>query len=191
MKLVTFEVSGSERAGIWVGGSGSDAVVVDLETALRWFEREAGRPGEGASVAERYGRGVLGFVEHAAEARPAADAIVQRFAERKTPASFDGRPFSYAASAVTLRAPIPRPPSMRDGYAFRQHVETARRNRGLEMIPEFDQFPVFYFTNHQGVIGPATCAHNGSISTGSTSSWRGRSSWARAGGTSPRPRRMR
>jgi fumarylacetoacetate (FAA) hydrolase len=43
---------------------------------------------------------------------------------------------------------------MRDGYAFRQHVATARRNRGLEMIPEFDQFPVTYFTNHQAVIGP-------------------------------------
>jgi fumarylacetoacetate (FAA) hydrolase len=43
---------------------------------------------------------------------------------------------------------------MRDGYAFRQHVETARRNRGLEMIPEFDQFPVFYFTNHHGIVGP-------------------------------------
>jgi fumarylacetoacetate (FAA) hydrolase len=43
---------------------------------------------------------------------------------------------------------------MRDGYAFRQHVLTARRNRGLEMIPEFDEFPVFYFTNHHGVVGP-------------------------------------
>jgi fumarylacetoacetate (FAA) hydrolase len=43
---------------------------------------------------------------------------------------------------------------MRDGYAFRQHVATARRNRGLEMIPEFDLFPVTYFTNHQAVIGP-------------------------------------
>jgi fumarylacetoacetate (FAA) hydrolase len=53
-----------------------------------------------------------------------------------------------------LLAPIPRPPSMRDGYAFRQHVETARRNRGLPMIDEFDRFPVFYFTNHQAVIGP-------------------------------------
>ena len=28
---------------------------------------------------------------------------------------------------------------MRDGYAFRQHVEAARRNRGLPMIPEFDE----------------------------------------------------
>jgi len=43
---------------------------------------------------------------------------------------------------------------MRDGYAFRQHVATARRNRGLEMIPEFDLFPVTYFTNHLAVTGP-------------------------------------
>jgi fumarylacetoacetate (FAA) hydrolase len=58
------------------------------------------------------------------------------------------------AEAVTLLAPIPRPVSMRDGYAFRQHVATARRNRGLEMIPEFDRFPVTYFTNHLAVTGP-------------------------------------
>ena len=55
---------------------------------------------------------------------------------------------------VTLLAPVPRPVAMRDGYAFRQHVATARRNRGLEMIEEFDQFPVAYFTNHQAVLGP-------------------------------------
>ncbi|MEO5668885.1 MAG: fumarylacetoacetate hydrolase family protein, partial [Bdellovibrionota bacterium] len=59
---------------------------------------------------------------------------------------------------VELLAPIPNPPSMRDGYAFRQHVESARRNRGLEMIPEFDNFPVFYMTNHQAVTGPGKCA---------------------------------
>ena len=59
---------------------------------------------------------------------------------------------------VELLSPIPNPPSMRDGYAFRQHVETARRNRGLDMIPEFDQFPIFYFTNHQAVTGPGPVA---------------------------------
>ena len=58
------------------------------------------------------------------------------------------------AGSVRLLAPIPRPVSMRDGYAFRQHVATARRNRGLEMVPEFDLFPVTYFTNHLAVIGP-------------------------------------
>ena len=58
------------------------------------------------------------------------------------------------AASVKLLAPIPRPVSIRDGYAFRQHVSTARRNRGLEMIPEFDHFPVTYFTNHLAVTGP-------------------------------------
>ncbi|HEY3401654.1 MAG TPA: fumarylacetoacetate hydrolase family protein [Geothrix sp.] len=58
------------------------------------------------------------------------------------------------AASVRLLAPVPRPVSMRDGYAFRQHVATARRNRGLEMIPEFDLFPVTYFTNHLAVTGP-------------------------------------
>jgi fumarylacetoacetate (FAA) hydrolase len=55
---------------------------------------------------------------------------------------------------VNLIAPVPKPTSMRDGYAFRQHVATARRNRGVEMIPEFDEYPIFYFTNHRSVIGP-------------------------------------
>jgi fumarylacetoacetate (FAA) hydrolase len=55
---------------------------------------------------------------------------------------------------VQLLAPVPFPTSCRDGYAFRQHVAAARRNRKVEMIPEFDQYPVFYFTNHHGIIGP-------------------------------------
>ena len=49
---------------------------------------------------------------------------------------------------INLLPPIPNPTSFRDAYAFRQHVETSRKNRGLNMISEFDQFPVFYFSNH-------------------------------------------
>jgi fumarylacetoacetate (FAA) hydrolase len=55
---------------------------------------------------------------------------------------------------VQILAPVPHPTSCRDGYAFRQHVASARRNRKAEMIPEFDQFPIFYFTNHNSVTGP-------------------------------------
>ena len=57
-------------------------------------------------------------------------------------------------SNYEILAPVPHPTSCRDGYAFRQHVEAARKNRGVEMIPEFDQYPIFYFTNHQAVEGP-------------------------------------
>ncbi|HEX5553737.1 MAG TPA: fumarylacetoacetate hydrolase family protein [Chitinophagaceae bacterium] len=60
---------------------------------------------------------------------------------------------------LELMAPVPFPCSCRDAYSFRQHVETARRNRGAKMISEFDQFPVFYFTNHHAIYGPGeiTC----------------------------------
>jgi fumarylacetoacetate (FAA) hydrolase len=57
-------------------------------------------------------------------------------------------------NAVMLEAPVPNPTSCRDGYAFRQHVAAARRNRGVPMIEEFDQYPIFYFTNHNAIQGP-------------------------------------
>ena len=57
-------------------------------------------------------------------------------------------------SSVQLLAPVPFPSSCRDGYAFRQHVAAARRNRKVDMIAEFDQYPVFYFTNHHSIKGP-------------------------------------
>ncbi len=60
----------------------------------------------------------------------------------------------FAPDSVQLLAPVPFPTSCRDGYAFRQHVESARRNRGVGMIPEFDQYPIFYYTNHLSMQGP-------------------------------------
>jgi fumarylacetoacetate (FAA) hydrolase len=58
-----------------------------------------------------------------------------------------------AEKQFNLLAPVPHPTSCRDGYAFRQHVAAARRNRSVPMIPEFDQYPIFYFTNHQAIYG--------------------------------------
>jgi fumarylacetoacetate (FAA) hydrolase len=69
----------------------------------------------------------------------------------------EGNRFSGAGTpidTVELMAPIPFPSSCRDGYAFRQHVAAARRNRKVDMIPEFDQYPIFYFTNHHSITGP-------------------------------------
>jgi fumarylacetoacetate (FAA) hydrolase len=57
-------------------------------------------------------------------------------------------------TSVEIISPVPFPPSCRDGYAFYQHVATARRNRGAQMIAEFEQYPIFYFTNHHSIQGP-------------------------------------
>lgn len=60
----------------------------------------------------------------------------------------------FPASKCHFLAPVPHPASCRDGYAFRQHVASARRNRKVDMIPEFDEYPIFYFTNHNAIQGP-------------------------------------
>lgn len=58
-----------------------------------------------------------------------------------------------AVDSVKLLAPIPNPPSFRDFYAFEQHVAAARAKRGLAMIPEWYQIPVFYFSNAGAISG--------------------------------------
>lgn len=49
--------------------------------------------------------------------------------------------------------------SIRDFYAFEQHVKTARALRGLDMIPQWYQVPVFYFSNPVCVIGQDDPVH--------------------------------
>ena len=59
-----------------------------------------------------------------------------------------------ARDAVRLRAPIRQPPTVRDFYAFEEHVKTARQRRGLEMDPDWYELPVFYFSNPYAIVGP-------------------------------------
>jgi fumarylacetoacetate (FAA) hydrolase len=53
-----------------------------------------------------------------------------------------------------MREPLPAVASMRDFYAFEQHVATCRRQRGLGMVPQWYQVPVFYFSNPACLRGP-------------------------------------
>jgi 2-keto-4-pentenoate hydratase/2-oxohepta-3-ene-1,7-dioic acid hydratase in catechol pathway len=59
-----------------------------------------------------------------------------------------------AVDAVELRAPVPRPPSIRDFLAFEEHLRNARAARGEGVDPDWYQLPVFYFSNPAAVHGP-------------------------------------
>jgi len=60
----------------------------------------------------------------------------------------------FAATGPSDPLPIlVRPVSVRDFYAFEQHVRKARARRGLEMVPEWYQHPAFYFSNALCMIG--------------------------------------
>ena len=61
----------------------------------------------------------------------------------------------YRLDEVRLLAPVQRPPSIRDFYAFEQHVRGARALRGAGPPPsEWYELPVFYFSNPAAVYGP-------------------------------------
>jgi fumarylacetoacetate (FAA) hydrolase len=89
------------------------------------------------------------FLNYWQDAYPLAQAW-NLMMQEGTKSSHKGIPVSN----INLIAPVPFPTSCRDGYAFRQHVAAARRNRKVDMIPEFDQYPIFYFTNHHSIQGP-------------------------------------
>lgn len=128
MKLVSYTTKKKDRLGLYVNEK-----VFDLQ------ECAAGLQIELPSRMRRFLRGEEELME---QARKVEEAIK----DGKITSSVDD-------PNLKLLAPVPKPPSCRDAYAFRQHVATARRNRGVEMIPEFDQYPVFYFTNHNAIYG--------------------------------------
>ncbi|MDR6227384.1 fumarylacetoacetate hydrolase family protein [Desmospora profundinema] len=66
----------------------------------------------------------------------------------------EGEPLAIAAGEARLLAPLPVPRTFRDFYAFEAHVKTARARRGLDMVPEWYQFPVFYFSHPYTLLGP-------------------------------------
>jgi fumarylacetoacetate (FAA) hydrolase len=60
----------------------------------------------------------------------------------------------YDLAGVDFRPPVLHPPSVRDFYAFEQHVKTARASRGLDVPQEWYEIPVFYFSNPAAIYGP-------------------------------------
>jgi fumarylacetoacetate (FAA) hydrolase len=59
-----------------------------------------------------------------------------------------------ALSTVTLLAPVPDPPSVRDFYAFEGHVAAGWRRRGSAIPPQWYAVPAFYFSNPAAIFGP-------------------------------------
>jgi fumarylacetoacetate (FAA) hydrolase len=138
MKLVTFRPTGSDASGSGIlSRKPRLGVVLDSGRILDLAKADG----------QLSGLTMLELVRDQDARMPRIRSLLALAAELSSVALHDPR-------RVQLLAPLPRPVSIRDGYAFRRHVEAARRNRGLPMIPEFDHFPVFYFSNALSVIGP-------------------------------------
>ncbi len=126
MKLVSYKTENGHRAGLYIRQS-----VFDIEKG-------------GRLIGETLPATMLELLQMEERGMDAVHAL-----DRKIKGGLGAAP----EPEFHLLAPIPNPPSCRDAYAFRQHVATARRNRGVPMIPEFDEYPIFYFTNHNAIYG--------------------------------------
>jgi fumarylacetoacetate (FAA) hydrolase len=136
MRLVTFvDEKGAENVGIHVGTMGQGRIIAARAAA------------EALKLKSENLSDILSLIRNENETLP-----ILRQIEAKVDTLSKG--VVREEKSTRLISPVPRPVSMRDGYAFRQHVEAARRNRGVPMIPEFDLFPIYYFTNHLAVTGP-------------------------------------
>jgi fumarylacetoacetate (FAA) hydrolase len=147
MKLITYlSPDRQERVGLCL----DPGLYIDALEAVEWLNTQPGNQPQKRAIAPV---DMLTVIRESVAIMPALGRIVGAYREGKLPQSL-----LKPENEAILLSPVPQPLSMRDGYAFRQHVESARRNRGVPMIEEFDHFPVFYFTNHLAVTGPGDVA---------------------------------
>lgn len=146
MKLVTFTDNAvhteprAMRQDTGTGGILHNQRVYKLSAVAQWGQQN------NQLTLENVPSSVLDFVNLSASQRQTIATLSSRLEEAGLS--------SVPLEEVRLQAPIELPPSVRDFYAFEQHVKTARANRGLGMIPEWYDFPVFYFSNHRAIYGP-------------------------------------
>jgi len=165
MRFVSFNyIDRFPRAGVLLGVSVIDlsaaaALVYEGQEGQRWERLDIlrGAPeGMGLDGAIDIAGAVLdqlGF-DDAADFGASEDGDGARDRGMAGPISIGGVEMLLPLDEVRLVAPLPRPPSLRDFYAFEQHVATANRNRGRDVPPAWYDLPVFYFGNHSAIYGP-------------------------------------
>jgi fumarylacetoacetate (FAA) hydrolase len=137
--------SSTPRPGIYLNGA-----ILNLQAAQRWAAAQHELPGEPLPGS------VYELIAAGPQALQTAHATILAL-EGKDPAKLHDQqeePVGLPVERVFLHPPLPRPMSLRDFYAFEQHVTTAHAIRGKTVAEEWYQFPVFYFSNPNAIFGP-------------------------------------
>ncbi len=161
MRLCTFEVDTilgrHTRLGALTPGG-----IVDLNFACAWHLHARGEPRPYTLADVLVPPTMLEFLQGQETSGGFARATIEAVLSAAKPGSslegLNGERLLHDPGAVRLRAPLPRPLSMRDFYAFEQHVRTGFEKRGEPMPQEWYEMPVYYKGNHLAIIGPEEVA---------------------------------
>lgn len=143
MKLVSFQIETPLGDRVRIGAVDEGGQVIDLEYALR---RQLIADGLTDAAAERIATALIpssmvAFIEGGDRSLDAARAAFA-WATGQDPA-----PWRHAPEEITLLAPVPSPPTLRDFMAFETHLQNIYPKLGREIPPQWYEFPVYYKGN--------------------------------------------
>ncbi len=139
----SYDLAPHGRAAVVAEAFGDD-LLIDLELGARAIGRSA--PSD-----------MLGIIEGGDEVLDIARELVRRAPTGRLgdqPVG-DGE-VSVAFDLVELLAPLPRPASLRDFYAYEKHVRRGFAKRGEDIPQPWFELPAYYKGNHRSILGPET-----------------------------------
>lgn len=143
MRLATVRSSRGLRAAVWWATADGD-LWVDLADAAAALLDGSGLPPSLRLILARDGPGL-----------PTPRMILAQL-DGGLPDDLPAEVASWPARGARLDAPIPDPGAFLDFYAFEEHVRRARAKRGLEIVPEWFRYPVYYRSNQRAMLGPGS-----------------------------------
>jgi fumarylacetoacetate (FAA) hydrolase len=155
VKLAHVRERNAPAGAPWRLAAGLDAV----EIGLHWLDLERARrrlgtsdPGLGHNRPV-FRQPVTTLDDHLARGLRIAvlGEIVERFVPRAAPGEDDA---VLESDGLAFGPPLLQPASLRDFYAFEQHVRTAWERRGQPVPDAWYRLPVFYFSNVSEIRGP-------------------------------------
>jgi len=145
MKLCTFEI-GTPLGARQRLGAVTEAGIVDLNLACERLLERRGEPRPAKLAAVVLPDNMLEFLEEGATARCYASEALAALEPLAAGV--------FAPGDVRLLAPLPNPTSLRDFFAFEDHVKTGFAKRGEPMPREWYEIPVYYKGGHRNILGP-------------------------------------
>jgi 2-keto-4-pentenoate hydratase/2-oxohepta-3-ene-1,7-dioic acid hydratase in catechol pathway len=150
MKLATFEVPTTLGPRRRLGAI-TEAGIVDLNAACGWLLAHKGEPRPQKLADVVLPDNMLEFLEEGKTAQCYASETLTALEPKA--AGLHGARLVYWPAEVRLCAPLPHPRSLRDFYAFEDHVKKGFEKRGEAMPPEWYEMPVYYKSGHHNIIG--------------------------------------
>ena len=154
MKLVTFQVETPVGKFARVGALHKNNII-DLNMAYTRMLADKGEAQPHRLAAAGVPSSMLEFLQGEDSAMNRAREALHYVSEQSQPVQGPaGETIEYALAAVSLLAPVPQPPQVRDFIAFEAHIAATSKKRGQPIPPEWYHAPVYYKGNPLTIIGP-------------------------------------